>query len=179
MATNKTCLGALTTNLLVSCKVPQHGIAEMVIVPFEKILSFTVEPTGNQVSAISYPLDTKTILVETFKLTAQATESLRVLDCGAGLAQTVTFTIYDKTLYGTTVSGLANRKFFVLAKFKETGLYKIYGVRQGLEMSSADSDSNADGGYFKLALSTPEGSQGEASFTVAKSVYDTLLAKRV
>lgn len=177
MATNKTCLGALVNNLTVSCAVPQHGIAQMVIADYADITNWTVSSDNAKVETIGINSGAVLSLVETFKLSAQATESLRVLDGSAALQQTVTFTIYSKNLYGATVSALANRRILIVARYKETGLYKVFGLRCGLEMASADSDSNADGGYFKLSFSTPEGAQGESSYVIDKDLYNTILAK--
>lgn len=177
MATNKTCLGALVNNLTVSCGIPQHGIAQMVIADYADITSWAVDANNANVSSISFNQGAVMSLVETYKLSAQATEALRTLDAGAALAQTVSFTIYSKGLYGATVSALTNRRILIVAMYKETGLYKVFGLKCGLEMVSADSDSNADGGYFKLSFSTPEGALGESSYTISKSVYDAFLAK--
>lgn len=177
MATNKTCLGALVNNLTIPCGVPQHGIAQMVIADYADLTVWDVGADNANVSSIGFRPGAVMSLVETYKLSAQATEALRTLDAGAALTQTVSFTIYSKNLYGATVSALANRRILIAAKYKEAGLYKVFGLKCGLEMVSADSDSNADGGYFKLSFSTPEGALGESSYTISKSVYDKFLGK--
>ena len=79
--------------------------------------------------------------------------------------------------YVELISRLANRRFFVLAKHKELGLYKAYGAYCGLEIASADIDSNDAGGYAKISLSTPEGAQGEMSLTTSVGFYDAIRAQ--
>ena len=173
MATNKTCLGRLTENIRVICSVPQHGIAEMLLADMADV--DVIVDDGNEVSEITFGGmggTGKPVLVETYKLTAQAVEALRALDGGAALQQTISFTIYDKNKFGSIVSTLMNKRFIVLAKFKEVGLYKVYGAHCGLEIASSDSDSNDAGGFFKVSITTPEGAQGEASLAISAALYE-------
>ena len=171
MATNKTCLGKLVTNIRVGCGIPQHGIKEFLLFDVEDISEITV--TNYEVSTIAM-LGGAPILVEAYKMTSQVTESLQSLDGSAAMKQTVLFNIYDKKKYAELISGLANRRFVALAKHRELGLYKVYGAYCGLEIASADIDSNDAGGYAKISLSTPEGAQGEMSLTTTDGVYDAL-----
>ena len=93
------------------------------------------------------------------------------------MKQTVIFNIFDKTKYAELISGLANRRLVVFAKHRELGLYKVYGAYCGLEIASADIDSNDAGGYAKISLSTPEGAQGEMSLTTTSDIYNTIKSK--
>lgn len=166
----------MLTNIRVNCGIPQHGIEQFLLVDVEDITGITV--TDYAVSAFTTTGVSKSILVEAYKMTSQVTESLQGLDGSAAMKQTVIFNIFDKTKYAELISGLATRRFVVLAKHKELGLYKVYGAYCGLEIASADIDSNDAGGYAKISLSTPEGAQGEMSLTTTAAVYDALLAKR-
>lgn len=172
MAANKTCLGKLVTNIRVNCGIPQHGIEEFLLVDVEDINR--LEVTDYSVTDFLMASGSKAILVEAYKMTSQVTESLQGLDGSAAMKQTVLFNIFDKTKYAELISGLANRRFVVLAKHKELGLYKMYGTYCGLEIASADIDSNDAGGYAKISLSTPEGAQGEMSLTTTRSVFDSV-----
>ena len=164
----------MVTNIRVNCGVPQHGIEEFLLVDEEDISGITV--TGYVVSAIARHAG-KPILVEAYKMTSQVTESLQGLDGSAAMKQTILFNIFDKTKYAELISGLANRRFVALAKHRDVGLYKVYGANCGLEIASADIDSNDAGGYAKISLSTPEGAQGEMSLTTTRAIYDALRAQ--
>jgi hypothetical protein len=172
MAANKTCLGKLVTDIRVNCGIPQHGIEEFLLVDVDDINEIAV--TGYAVSAFTLVAERKVILVEAYKMTAQVTESLQGLDGSAAMKQTVIFNIFDKTKYAELISGLANHRFVALAKHKDLGLYKVYGAYCGLEIASADIDSNDAGGYAKISLSTPEGAQGEMSLTIPVSLYGAI-----
>ena len=168
----------MVTNIRVNCGIPQHGIEEFLLVDVEDIIGITVSSVTYAVSAFTLVDAPKPILVEAYKMTSQVTESLQVLDGSAAMKQTVLFNIYDKTKYAELISGLANHRFVALAKHKELGLYKVYGAYCGLDIASADIDSNDAGGYAKISLSTPEGAQGEMSLTTTSAIYDAILAKR-
>lgn len=161
----------MVTNIRVNCGIPQHGIEEFLLVDVEDINEITV--TNYVVTELPTFANPKPILVEAYKMTSQVTESLQSLDGSAALKQTILFNIFDKTKYAELISGLANRRFVALAKHKQLGLYKVYGAYCGLELASADIDSNDAGGYAKISLSTPEGAQGEMSLTTTSVIYDT------
>ena len=165
----------MVTNIRVNCGIPQHGIEEFLLVDVEDINVITV--TDYAVSAFTLIAPHSIILVEAYKMTSQVTESLQGLDGSASMKQTVLFNIFDKTKYAELISGLANREFIALAKHRDIGLYKVYGAYCGLEIASADIDSNDAGGYAKISLSTPEGAQGEMSLTTTSAIYDAIKAQ--
>ena len=162
----------MVTNIRANCGIPQHGIEEFLLVDVEDIKEFVV--TGYEATSLSLVAGRNPILVEAYKMTSQVTESLQSLDGSAAMKQTVLFNIFDKTKYAELISGLANRRFIALAKHKELGLYKLYGAYCGLELASADIDSNDAGGYAKISLSTPEGAQGEVSLMIRSDFYNTI-----
>ena len=164
----------MVTNISVNCGIPQHGIEEFLLVDVEGINKITVTAYG--VSAFEF--EGVPILVEAYKMTSQVTESLQGLDGSAAMKQTVIFNIFDKTKYAELIAGLANNRFVALAKHREVGLYKMYGAYCGLEIASADIDSNDAGGYAKISLSTPEGAQGEMSLTTTRIIYNAVRARR-
>lgn len=165
----------MVTNIRVTCGIPQHGIEEFLLVDVEDINEIVV--TNYVVVDIPTFGEPNPILVEAYKMTSQVTESLQGLDGSAAMKQTIIFNIFDKARYAELISGLANRRFVALAKHRDVGLYKVYGAYCGLEIASADIDSNDAGGYAKISLSTPEGAQGEMSLTTMSTVYDTFKAK--
>ena len=165
----------MVTNIRVNCGIPQHGIEEFLLVDVEDIHRVVV--TDYVVSSIPLVGTPKPILVEAYKMTSQVTESLQGLDGSVAMKQTVLFHVFDKTKYAELISGLANHRFVVLAKHKQLGLYKVYGAYCGLEIASADIDSNDAGGYAKISLSTPEGAQGEMSLTITRAIYDAIKAQ--
>ena len=163
----------MVSNIRVNCGVPQHGIEEFLLVDAEDITDMLVTSSG----VVTITLAGTPILVEAYKMTSQVTESLQVLDGSAAMKQTVLFNIFDKTKYAELISRLANRRFVALVKHRDVGLYKVYGAYCGLEIASADIDSNDAGGYAKISLSTPEGAQGEMSLTTSGSFYDAIRAQ--
>lgn len=165
----------MVTNIRVNCGIPQHGIEEFLLVGIEDIKELTV--TGYEATSLTLGDTAKAILVEAYKMTSQVTESLQGLDGSAAMKQTVLFNIFDKTKYAELISGLAARRFIVLAKHREVGLHKLYGAYCGLELASADIDSNDAGGYAKISLSTPEGAQGEMSLIITEAFYDAIRAQ--
>ena len=162
----------MVTNIRVNCGIPQHGIEEFLLVDVDEVDKIVV--TGYAVSGFTVVGVLDPILVETYKMTSQVTESLQSLDGSAAMKQTILFNIFDKTKYAELISGLANHRFVALAKHKDLGLYKVYGAYCGLELASADIDSNDAGGYAKISLSTPEGAQGEMSLATTRTVYDAI-----
>ena len=165
----------MITNIRVNCGIPQHGIEEFLLVDVEDIDEITV--TSFVVSDFTLVGTPKPILVESYKMTSQVTESLQSLDGSAAMKQTIIFNIFDKKKYAELISGLANRRFVALAMHKGLGLYKVYGAYCGLEIASADIDSNDAGGYAKVSLSTPEGAQGEMSLATESAIYGSIKAK--
>ena len=93
------------------------------------------------------------------------------------MAQTVSFYIYDKMNGAAAVQSLYTGKFTVVARYRELGIYRVFGAYSPLEVTAVDSDSNADGGFWKVTLSTPEGSQGDASQRITPELYNTLRGK--
>ena len=166
----------MVTNIRVNCGIPQHGIEEFLLVDVEDIVGITVS-SSFVVAALTLVATPKPILVEAYKMTSQVTESLQVLDGSAAMKQTVLFNIFDKTKYAELISGLANRRFVAFAQHRDVGLYKVYGAYCGLEIASADIDSNDAGGYAKISLSTPEGAQGEMSLATTSAIYDAIKAQ--
>ena len=162
-------------NIRANCGIPQHGIEEFLLVDVEDIKGITVKAFA--VSAFTLASASIPILVESYKMTSQVTESLQGLDGSAAMKQTIIFNIFEKQNYAELISGLASHRFVVLAKHRDIGLYKVYGAYCGLEIASADIDSNDAGGYAKISLSTPEGAQGEMSLTTTSAIYDAIKAK--
>jgi hypothetical protein len=159
----------MITNIRVNCGIPQHGIEEFLLVDVEDVADLVVTDYVAVIATTGVP-----ILVESYKMTSQVTESLQSLDGSAAMKQTVIFNIFDKTKYAELISGLANRRFVAFAKHRDVGLYKVYGAYCGLELASADIDSNDAGGYAKISLSTPEGAQGEMSLVTTRANYDSI-----
>ena len=164
----------MVTNIRVNCGIPQHGIEEFLLVDVEDIGPITVKDYAVSAFVLVTGIP---ILVEAYKMTSQVTESLQGLDGSAAMKQTVIFNIFDKTKYAELISGLVTRRFVALAKHKELGLYKVYGAYCGLDIASADIDSNDAGGYAKISLSTPEGAQGESSLVIKSAFYDAIRAQ--
>lgn len=170
----KLCLTKLDSNILHVCDAAANGISELLLINSSDVKSVT---WANPISVLTLDVAAKVALVEGYRNSIQVTEAVRLLDSGVGMAQTVSFYVYDKKGGAAAIQSLYTGKFTVVAKYRELGLYRVFGVYSPLEVTAVDSDSNTDGGFWKVTLSTPEGSQGDAAQRITPELYTVLRTK--
>lgn len=170
----KQCLTKLDSNLLHACENTANGVVELLLINKDDITGVS---WANPISVLTLKAGAKVSLVEGYRNSIQVVEAVRLLDGGVGMAQTVSFYIYDKMNGAKSVQSLYTGKFTVVARYRELGIYRVFGAYSPLEVTAVDSDSNADGGFWKVTLSTPEGSQGDASQRITQELYTALRAQ--
>lgn len=167
------CISKLNRAILVDCDAGATGIEELLLINYSEIIFRSL--TAGQ-ATLTLSSGGKAILVESNKKGVNASSEARVNDnAPAGLADTVTFTIYGKGKDSAdTVNRILNGRFVAVAKMKETNVYRVYGLVYGLTMSAYTEEANANGGFTTITLSTPENVIGEQRAHFDPGMYTTL-----
>lgn len=155
------------------CDSGATGIEELLLINYSEITARDL--LGGQ-ATLTLSSSGKAILVESNKKGVNASSEARINDnAPAGLADTVTFTIYSKDARSAdTVNRILNGRFVAVAKMKEKNIYRVYGLVYGLTMSAYAEEANANGGFTTITLSTPENVIGERRAHFDPKMYATL-----
>lgn len=123
----------------------------------------------------------KTIPVECYKNGAKFTEALKLSDVSAGLDQSITFTVYGKDSNARiTVAAILSGRFMAAVKLNDINATPtMVGYRCGLEVSQADTDSSANGGFTTITIKTPDDARGENGMTITKASWDVITAAKL
>ena len=167
------CISKLNRAILVDCDAGATGIEELLLINYSEIV--TRDLSAGQ-ATLTLSSGGKAILVESNKKGVNASSEARINDnAPAGLADTVTFTIYGKGEDSAdTVNRILNGRFVAVAKMKEKNIYRVYGLVYGLNMSAYTEEANANGGFTTVTLSTPENVIGEQRAHFDPTTYTTL-----
>lgn len=167
------CISKLNRAILVDCDAGATGIEELLLINYSEIA--TRELTAGQ-ATLTLSTGGKAILVESNKKGVNASSEARINDnAPAGLADTITFTIYGKGEGSAdTVNRILNGRFVAVAKMKEKNVFRVYGLVYGLTMSAYTEEANANGGFTTITLSTPESVIGEQRAHFNPTTYATL-----
>lgn len=165
------CISKLNKAILANCQNGAAGIEEMIL-----INSSDVSTVAVSAGVVTLTLAGAGVLVEGLKKAINATENLKVNDnAPTALTQSVVFTVYNKDANSAViVNTILNGRFIALAKMKEMGVYRAYGVTYGMESNEVSEDANANGGYTTIKLATPENVLGEMRLTLTKAHYDSI-----
>lgn len=175
------CIKTLNKAITYACQPGSVGIAEMYLINFDDVTSATVDG-ANHITAITLKSGAKTIPVECYKNGAKLTEALKLSDVSAGLDQSVMFTLYDKqvTIAPVILSALLSGRFMAAIKFNDINATPVMaGLKCGLEISQADTDSNAAGGFTTVTIKTPDDARGENRITIASAAWTTITAAKL
>lgn len=175
------CIKTLNKAITYDCRPGSVGIAEMYLINFDDVTAATVD-ASNQITALSLKSGAKTIPVEAYKNGAKLTEALKLSDVSAGLDQSVMFTLYNKYADpGNLIMGaLLNGRFMAAIKLNDINSSPIMaGYKCGLEISQADTDSNAAGGFTTITIKTPDDARGEDRITIASAAWTTIAAAKI
>ena len=175
------CIKTLNKAITYDCQAGSVGIAEMYLINFDDVTSATVDNT-NDITAITLKSGAKTIPVECYKNGAKLTEALKLSDVSAGLDQSVMFTLYSKnsTVANTIMSALLSGRFMAAIKLNDINASPIMaGLKCGLEISQADTDSSAAGGFTTITIKTPDDARGENRITIASAAWTTITAAKL
>lgn len=175
------CIKTLNKAITYDCQPGSVGIAEMYLINFDDVTSATVD-VNNYITAVTLKSGAKTVPVECYKNGAKFTEALKLSDVSAGLDQSITFTIYDKATARANViiSALLSGRFMAAVKLNDINAAPLLvGYKCGLEISQADTDSNAAGGFTTITIKTPDDARGENRITMDLAAWTTITAAKL
>lgn len=176
------CIKTLNKAITYDCQPGSVGIAEMYLINFDDVTATAVDPTNNNLQAVTLKAGAKTIPVECYKNGAKLTEALKLSDVSAGLDQSVMFTLYDKSTVNSNVvmAALLSGRFMAAIKLNDINAKPLMaGLKCGLEISQADTDSSAAGGFTTITIKTPDDAMGENRFTIDSGAWTTITAAKI
>lgn len=175
------CIKTLNKAITYDCQPGSVGIAEMYLINFDDVTAGTVGGV-NHITDITLRPGAKTIPVECYKNGAKYTEALKLSDVSAGLDQSVMFTVYNKSVpdANTILAALLSGRFMAAIKLNDINSTPIMaGYKCGLEISQADTDSSAAGGFTTITIKTPDDARGENRTTIADVTWTTITAAKL
>lgn len=175
------CIKTLNKAITYDCQSGSVGIAEMYLINFDDVTATTVD-ASNQITALSLKSGAKTIPVEAYKNGAKLTEALKLSDVSAGLDQSIMFTLYDKTTANANliIAALLSGRFMAAVKLNDINAAPLLvGYKCGLEISQADTDSSAAGGFTTVTIKTPDDARGENRISIASAAWTTIAAAKI
>lgn len=175
------CIKALNKAITYDCQAGSVGIAEMYLINFDDVTAATVD-VNNSITAITLKSGAKTVPVDCYKNGAKFTEALKLSDVSAGLDQSIMFTLYDKTTANANLimAALLSGRFMAAVKLNDINAAPLMvGYKCGLEISQADTDSSAAGGFTTVTVKTPDDARGENRITMASAVWTTITAAKI
>lgn len=175
------CIKTLNKAITYACQPGSVGIAEMYLINFDDVTATTVDGS-NSITAITLKSGAKTVPVECYKNGAKLTEALKLSDVSAGLDQSVMFTLYSKNLTdaNSIMAALLSGRFMAAIKLNDINASPIMaGLKCGLEISQADTDSSAAGGFTTITIKTPDDARGENRITITSAAWTTIAAARL
>ena len=174
------CIKTLNKAITYDCQPGSVGIAEMYLINFDDVTAAVLD--GNlDMSSITLKSGAKTIPVDCYKNGAKVTEALKLSDTSAGLDQSVTLTIYEKTnTSARVIAALLSGRFMAAVKLNDINARNLMiGLKCGLEISQADTDSSAAGGFTTITIKTPDDARGENRITIASAAWTTITAAKI
>lgn len=175
------CIKTLNKAITYDCQAGSVGIAEMYLINFDDVTAATLDG-NNSVTAVTLKSGAKTVPVECYKNGAKYTEALKLSDVSAGLDQSVMFTLYSKNLTDANriMAALLSGRFMAAIKLNDINASPIMaGLKCGLEISQADTDSSAAGGFTTVTIKTPDDARGEDRITLTVAAWTTIAAAKL
>ena len=175
------CIKTLYKAITYACQPGSVGIAEMYLINFDDVTATTVD-SNNSITAITLKSGAKTVPIECYKNGAKYTEALKLSDVSAGLDQSVMFTLYNKNLTdaNSIMAALLSGRFMAAIKLNDINASPIMaGLKCGLEISQADTDSSAAGGFTTITIKTPDDARGENRTTITSAAWTTIAAAKL
>lgn len=175
------CIKTLNKAITYACQSGSVGIAEMYLINFDDVTASTVD-ASNQITELTLKEGAKTIPVEAYKNGAKLTEALKLSDVSAGLDQSIMFTLYDKTTANANliIAALLSGRFMAAVKLNDLNAAPLLvGYKCGLEISQADTDSSAAGGFTTVTIKTPDDARGENRITLNTKAWSVITAAKL
>lgn len=171
------CIKTLNKAITYACQPGSVGIAEMYLINFDDVTASTVS-VNNSITSMSFKAGAKTVPVECYKNGAKLTEALKLSDVSAGLDQSIMFTLYGKTTANANLimAALLSGRFMAAVKLNDINAEPLLvGYKCGLEISQADTDSSANGGFTTITIKTPDDARGENRITITPEAWTTIV----
>lgn len=175
------CIKTLNKAITYDCQPGSVGIAEMYLINFDDVTFATVDG-NNSITDITLKSGAKTVPVECYKNGAKLTEALKLSDVSAGLDQSVMFTLYNKNLTDANaiLGALLSGRFMAAIKLNDINASPVMaGLKCGLEISQADTDSSANGGFTTVTIKTPDDARGENRVTLTTAAWNVITAAKL
>ena len=175
------CIKTLNKAITYACQTGSVGIAEMYLINFDDVTAATVDG-NNSITAVTLKSGAKTVPVECYKNGAKFTEALKTSDVSVGLDQSVMFTLYSKNLIdaNSIMAALLSGRFMAAIKLNDINASPIMaGLKCGLEISQADTDSSAAGGFTTITIKTPDDARGENRVTITAAAWTKITAAKL
>lgn len=174
------CIKTLNKAITYDCQPGSVGIAEMYLINFDDVTG-TTEGVLSDVLTVTLKSGAKTIPVEAYKNGAKLTEALKLSDVSAGLDQTIMFTLYDKAANSRMIiRALMSGRFMAAVKLNDINAVKqLVGYKCGLEISQADTDSSAAGGFTTITIKTPDDARGENRWGLNDAAWNTIVSAKL
>lgn len=170
----------LNKAIVFGCAGGSVGLAGLYLVNKSELSSFVMGGDGVTLNSIVLVSGAKAIPVDCYKNGTKVVDALRTLDGAAGMEQTVTITVYDKTSDGAAIKeSLLSGNYVAFAKLKDGGNIKVAGLNTGLEVASMDGDTSAAGGFDTVTLKTPDNSRGDRNIVALPAVWTYLEANKL
>lgn len=176
-----TCIKTLNKAITYDCQPGSVGIAEMYLINFDDVTGATTS-VNNSITSMSFKTGAKTVPVECYKNGAKLTEALKLSDVSAGLDQSIMFTLYGKTTAKANLimAALLSGRFMAAVKLNDINADPLLvGYKCGLEISQADTDSNAAGGFTTITIKTPDDARGENRMTITPEAWTAIAAAKL
>lgn len=171
------CIKTLNKAITYGCQAGSVGIAELYLINYDDVTDATVEGSNN-ITSITLKSGAKTVPVDCYKNGAKYTEALKLSDVSAGLDQSVMFTLYSKNITDANaiMAALLTGRFMAAIKLNDINASPVMaGLKCGLEISQADTDSSAAGGFTTITIKTPDDARGENRVTIATAAWTTIV----
>lgn len=174
------CIRALNKAITYNCEVGTTGLRELYLVNVADIDTMTVSAV-NTITALTLKSGAKTVPVDIVKNGVKVTEALKATDVSNGLDQTLTITLYDKTLTGTLIlDALMHGRFMAAVLYKDLKASRnMLGAICGLEISDIQTDSSANGGFTSITLKTPDDAKGEKRTIIETDPWTTIVKAKL
>lgn len=157
------CIKALDKAIQYNCELGAVGLRELYLINFADITAMTISAVSNVIEDITLKTGAKTVPVDMVKNGVKVLEAMKATDVSNGIDQTLTITLYNKSVNGSVIiDALMNGRFMAAVSYMDLNASRhMLGAFCGLEISDIQTDSSANGGFTTITLKTPDDAKGE------------------
>lgn len=171
------CIKELDRAIQYNCELGAVGIRELYLINFADVTDMTISAVSNVIEDITLKTGAKTVPVDMVKNGVKVLEAMKATDVSNGIDQTLTITLYDKSVNGSViVDALMNGRFMAAVSYKDLNASRhMLGALCGLEISDIQADSSANGGFTTITLKTPDDAKGEKRTIVGTASWTKIV----